>query len=313
MPEQPLVTIITPSYNQGAYIRATIESVLSQDYPNIEYLVIDGGSTDETVNILREYEGRLTWVSEPDNGQSDAINKGFRQANGDILAWLNSDDIYLPGAVSESVAILQANGDVDLVYGDIQLIDANGAVIKTPVRSKPFSLKMLLTDFSTLHQQSAFFRRSIIDRVGLLNEQLHYFMDIELWMRIALAGQGKYHSGIRAQSRMHDVSKSVSQQSHFWRERQAVLNSFFERTALPPEVEEFRLEALAHCSLYLGENLLLESNHAEARPQIRFALRHHPRVRRRLLAASLLVDSYLGTRLTSFGRGIRDRVRAEHR
>ena len=126
----PLVSIVTPSYNHGRYIEETIQSVLNQDYPNLEYLVIDGGSSDNTVEILKKYEGRLTWISEKDRGQADAINKGFRMANGEILAWLNSDDTYLPGAVQHSVRYLEAHSEVAMLYGEGYHIDAEGEFIE---------------------------------------------------------------------------------------------------------------------------------------------------------------------------------------
>jgi len=306
--QQPLVTIVTPSFNQGPFIEQTIESVLSQDYPHVEYLVMDGGSTDETLDVLRRYEGRLVWVSEPDRGQSDAINKGFRRARGEIIAWLNSDDVYLPGIISESVAYLQAHPEVDLVYGDIQFIDGQGEVIEKEVRSKPFSLTMLLTEFSTLHQQTAFFRRDLLDRIGYLDESLHYFMDIELWVRIALRGQGAYLPGVRAQSRLHDVSKSISQQERFWAERRRVLDQLYTQPDLPGEALRARREAYAHCELYWGENLLDLGQRSQAQPHLWHALRRHPRTRRRALALALLVDSALGTHLSELGRSVRDRV-----
>src|SRR4030095_6506219 len=128
--DRPLVSIITPSFNQARYIEATIQSVLSQDYPRIEYLIVDGGSTDETVEIIKKYEGRLAWsVSEQDQGQTDAINKGFGHTNGQILAWLNSDDTYEPGAVSAAVKYLLDHPDVGMVYGDCNFINEDGRVI----------------------------------------------------------------------------------------------------------------------------------------------------------------------------------------
>ena len=117
----PLVSIITPSYNQAKYIRETIESVLNQDYPNIEYIVIDGGSTDETLEILEEYKGKLTYISEKDDGQSDAINKGFKMAKGDILAWINSDDKYEPNAVTSAVEIFNQNSNIGLLLSLIHI------------------------------------------------------------------------------------------------------------------------------------------------------------------------------------------------
>ncbi len=130
MPESPLVSIITPSYNQGRFLLETIQSVLSQDYPNLEYIIVDGGSTDGSLEIIQHYASQLTWwVSEPDQGQTDAINKGFAHAKGEILAWINSDDTYLPGAVSEAVTFLIAHPEAALVYADANLIDEQGSIL----------------------------------------------------------------------------------------------------------------------------------------------------------------------------------------
>src|SRR5450755_863659 len=115
--QEPLVTIETPSYNQGCFIRATIESVLSQDYPQVEYIIMDGGSTDETASVVKDYASRLTFISEKDRGQSHAINKGFRMAQGSILGWLNSDDLYLPGCIRSAVDAFQRNAAAGAVYG----------------------------------------------------------------------------------------------------------------------------------------------------------------------------------------------------
>ena len=125
---KPLVTIITPSYNQGRFIRETIESVLNQDYENIEYIIVDGQSTDETLKIIKQYNGKLSYISEKDNGQSDAINKGFKMAHGEIVAWLNSDDVYEPGCIKRAVREFEKNSRLGLIYGDGYILDEQGMI-----------------------------------------------------------------------------------------------------------------------------------------------------------------------------------------
>jgi glycosyltransferase involved in cell wall biosynthesis len=184
--ELPLVSIVTPSFNQGRFIAATIESVLSQDYPKLEYLIVDGASTDETAEVVGRYADRLTFVSEPDRGQSDAINKGFRMARGEIVAWLNSDDIFLPGAVRAAVDALHARPDAAAVYGEGYQIDERGERISRFAATQEFNLWRLLNLNDFILQQTVFFRRFIFDEVGYLDENLHYGLDWELLMRIGL-------------------------------------------------------------------------------------------------------------------------------
>src|SRR5436190_2267527 len=139
-----LVTVVTPSYNQGRFIRATIESVLSQDYPHIEYIVMDGGSSDETAAVVSEYGTRLQWISERDRGQSHAINKGFRLARGEIVSWLNSDDVILPGAVAHAVRAFERNPLLGAVYGEGYQIDIDGNVKHRFFATEPFNLWKLI-------------------------------------------------------------------------------------------------------------------------------------------------------------------------
>lgn len=183
---KPLVSIITPSFNQGNFIRETIESVLSQSYDNIEYIVIDGGSTDNTLDILSQYEGKLTYISEPDKGQSDAINKGFRMAKGEIFAWLNSDDVYEPGAVQKAVELFTANPDVALVYGNGYIIDEKSNKVKAFEYTHDFSLWELIYVWDYIMQPATFFKAYSLKEVGYLNETLHWTMDWELWIKLAL-------------------------------------------------------------------------------------------------------------------------------
>ena len=179
-----LVTIVTPSLNQGRFIRATIESVLGQDYPHVEYIIMDGGSTDETAGIAAEYASRVAFVSEADQGQSEAINKGFRRGRGDILAWINSDDLLLPGAVSAAVAGLERNSTAAAVYGEGNRIDEHGRTIGRFPYTEPFNLWKLVHLLDYILQQTVYIRRNALDEVGYVDETLHYAMDWDLLIRL---------------------------------------------------------------------------------------------------------------------------------
>lgn len=206
--DRPLVTIVTPSYNQGKFIRDAIESVLSQDYQNIEYIVVDGGSTDETLQILEEYKDRLTYISEADNGQSDAINKGFKLAKGEILAWLNSDDIYEPGCVSRAVQELTQHPNAALVYGDGYLIDRAGEKIRSFEFSRDFNLWALVNIWDYIMQPATFFRAEAVRKAGYLRDDLHWTMDWDLWTRLAMERDVRYIPEYLACSREYEDTKT---------------------------------------------------------------------------------------------------------
>jgi hypothetical protein len=180
----PLVTVVTPSFNQGRFIRTTIESVLSQDYPNLEYIIMDGGSTDETSAIASEYGARLKWISEKDRGQSHAINKGFRMAKGEIVSWLNSDDIILPGAVACAVNAFSRNPRLGAVYGEGYQIDIDGNIKCRFPATEPFNLWKLIYLSDYILQQTAYFRRSVFEEIGYIDENLHWGMDWDVLIRI---------------------------------------------------------------------------------------------------------------------------------
>lgn len=214
--QQPLVSIVTPSYNQAKFLRATIESVLGQTYPNIEYIVIDGGSTDGSVDLIREYADRLAyWVSEPDQGQTDAINKGFAKASGQYMAWLNSDDTYEPEAVAEAVAFLQAHPEVGLVYGDANFIDEHGRPIgRFPAAQTDY--QRLRRGYVHIPQQSAFWRAELWQQVGPLDPQMYFAMDYDLWVRLAEISELRYLRKTWANFRLHGASKTIQDDDRCW-------------------------------------------------------------------------------------------------
>lgn len=214
-----LVSIITPSFNQARYIEATLDSVLSQDYPEIEYIVMDGGSTDGTVDILKRYEHRLAgWVSEKDRGQTDAINKGFARARGEVLAWLNSDDTYQPGAVREAVEALRAHPEAALVYGDANYIDETGRVIgRFPAAQTDY--RRLRQGYVHIPQQAAFWRASRWRQVGPLDDSFFFAMDYDLWVRLAGLAPLVYLPGkVWANFRLHRDAKTISADDRCWPE-----------------------------------------------------------------------------------------------
>jgi glycosyltransferase involved in cell wall biosynthesis len=210
MNELPLVSVVTPSFNQARFLEQTIQSVLSQDYPNLEYMIIDGGSTDGSPEIIQRYAGQLAWwVSEPDQGQTDALNKGFSHATGEIFAWLNSDDCYLPGAVSAAVSSIQCHPEAAMVYGDANLVDEQGLVIgRFPSRQTDYS--RLLRGSVHIPQQAAFFKVSFWKQVAPLDPSFQFAMDYDLWVRLAKLAPLVYMPGLWANFRLHGEGKSLT-------------------------------------------------------------------------------------------------------
>ena len=223
MDKSPLISIITPSYNQAQYLELTMRSVLEQDYPNIEYLVIDGASTDGSLDIIRKYNKQLSWwVSEKDQGQADAINKGFRRAKGEIIAWLNSDDMYARGAVSKAVRALLQDETLGMVFSNVFSIDAENEIFNT-MRYGDYGLADLMA-FNIIGQPGVFMRRSVLEKAGLMDLNYQYLLDHQLWLRVAEQASIRYIDDYFAAARFHAAAKNVANAAEFGREAFAIVD-----------------------------------------------------------------------------------------
>ena len=221
----PLISIITPSYNQGQYLEQTINSVLDQKYPNLEYIIIDGGSTDNSLEIIKNHEKHLKyWISEPDKGQSHAINKGFKKATGEIIAWLNSDDVYLPDSLFLIAKLFSENPNIKIVYGDVINFIQNGRSYYYKVKKfKPIDFLSRIS----IHQPGVFWKSTILDETGLLNEDFHYAMDYDLWVRMFFNYKSLKINQALAKFRMHEYSKTTNNPPDLYNEKRIILSRFF--------------------------------------------------------------------------------------
>jgi glycosyltransferase involved in cell wall biosynthesis len=214
MNQTPTVSIVTPSFNQAQFLEKTLLSVLEQDYPAIEYLVVDGGSTDGSVEIIRKYADRIAWwVSEKDNGQADGINKGLRRATGEIVAWLNSDDFYQPGAIADAVQALCDNPDAGFVYGDLQVVNPAGETTNV-LTYGDWKLPGLM-EFKIIGQPAVFMRREVLAQAGYLDEHYHFLLDHHLWLRMATVAEPKYIPRLWAGEHYHPGSKNAAHAAEF--------------------------------------------------------------------------------------------------
>jgi GT2 family glycosyltransferase len=246
-----LLSIITPSYNQAAFLEHTIQSVLAQDYADLEYLVVDGGSTDGSVEIIdscaRRTPDRLVWwISERDSGQAEAINKGLARARGEFVAWLNSDDLYLPGAAASAVNAFQGEPDLGMVFGDAITIDAGGR----PLGGLFFGDWGLaeLMRFRIICQPAVFMRRAALEQAGFLDPSFHFLLDHHLWLRLARIAPIRHVPRLWAAARRHSGAKNVAQAAGFGREAFRILDWMRSQPDLVPQVEadRRRIEAGAH-------------------------------------------------------------------
>jgi len=252
---QPLVSIVTPSYNQAVFLEAAIKSVFDQKYPNLEYLLVDGKSTDGSVEIIKKYADRIAWwISEADRGQADAINKGLQHAHGEIIAWLNSDDLYLPGAFSTVVEYFQDHPQVGLVFGDLLAMDEKGEQINT-LRYGDYSAQDLMA-FRIIGQPAVFFRKDVLEKAGYLDLSYQYLLDHQLWIRMAGVTTIQHIPQLLAAARYHAGAKNVAAAEKFGEEAYRIvdwMHTYEKTSSIFPVI---RKRVLAGACLIDGRYLL---------------------------------------------------------
>jgi len=273
----PLVSIITPSYQQAEFLERTMLSVLDQEYPNIEYIVVDGASTDGSLEIIRKYANRLAWwVSEKDNGQAEAINKGVARAKGEIVAWLNSDDMLTPGAVREAVEALQQNPQAGFVFGNVRVVDANDRVINE-LRYGNWGLRELMS-FHIIGQPAVFMRRSALPAGGFLDPGYHFLLDHQLWLRIAVRSPIVYQQRFWAEAHYHEGAKNMAQAEKFGSEALRLAEWMRTFPEFEKEYRKHKHEIMAGAERINGFYLLDAEKYSRAFRAYMRAFFHDPRV-----------------------------------
>lgn len=271
----PRISIVTPSFNQGYFLEETIRSVLLQGYPDLEYIIIDGGSTDDSLEIIRKYERWLTyWVSEKDSGQAHAINKGFSYATGEIIAWLNSDDVYHKGTVLEGADYLINHPLCDLVYAGVDVVDQDGRLLRHDA-ARPFDLRRFVAN-NQIAQPSAFFTKRGFDRAGGIDESLHFCMDYDLWLRLAPLGSCENISKSWSKFRVHSTSKTTLLQARCWSEIAQILTNWFDSQDARTRQELSRSQTLGRAHWIAGLELSRVHERELAIEQINHAMRENP-------------------------------------
>lgn len=306
MTQLPPVSIITPSYNAARFIRETIDSVYAQEYPTIEHIIVDGGSRDNTLDILQEYR-HLDWSSEPDRGQSHALNKGFARASGAIIGWLNSDDTYNAGTLKAVTRYFEESPETDVVYSDCQIIDEESRPIRL-AKSRAFDFKALLLE-NYIHQPTVFFRRRVLEHTGPIDESLHLVMDWEYWARAGLRFSFRYiPEHVFANFRLCTGTKTSEYGPEFYLEWLRVLEEWASHA---PEVPQWRkihrlAQNSARARYFMSNVYQARDQHqwARVRSNLAKAIIQDPSWIRNYGTWSIAGDAILGLEATSLLRRV---------
>lgn len=303
----PRISIVTPSYNQGRFIEETIRSVLLQGYPNLEYIIFDAGSKDESVEIIRKYEPWLSyWLSEPDKGQSDAINKGWQRATGELVTWLNSDDVYMPAAFQRVAQSWRNENDVGFIYGQAQCIDMESRLISlSRVIGGPFDLRRSLENADNYVAVSAFISRIAIEKIGYLDINLHMSMDWDMWLRLGSHFESIFVPEVLIKYRWWSNSKTASQWGR--PEEVKVVRKFFHENNLPLFGQAVRRKALAAAYGEVAKKYYVAKDAYRFRKSMLLSLLYNPGLKGGAVK-SRLPEFFLGSLLWKFVKSWKRRV-----
>lgn len=274
----PTLTVVTPAYNQADFLRDTIKSVLAQDYPNIEHVVLDDGSTDETPKILAEYDDQIIWETQKNIGQTATINKGWQMTSGEIITWLNSDDTFYDStSVRTGMEYLLQNPDVGIVFGDSMFTEADGTEIEPTRPIVDFTYqKFILNCENSISQPSAFIRREIVDKVGDLDPKFYYFMDWDFWMRAGIYFKIEHIDKILSTYRLHADSKTVAQAKKAAPELEYMYKKYFSRDDIPAEIRALEKEAMMNMCFTSGGYFLTGDDTENASKMANKAFEYNP-------------------------------------
>lgn len=287
----PLVSIVIPSYNHGKYLKAAIDSVLAQDYPHLELIVIDDGSTDNSRDILAEYAGRFWWKLQPNQGQVATLNKGWSMSHGDVLGYLSADDLLLPGAVSAAVHCLEQNPDAVLTYCDFYLIDPYSKQIRR-VTTPEFDYREMVTKIVCPPGPGALFRRSAFEKTGQWNADFSQLLDFEYWLRLGLQGRFARIPKILAAYRVHAGSQTFAATDQIRPDEPInVIMRYFERNDIPADLRACRQQALSSAHLLSAQQCFRIGRYRKAFSGIYQALALYPKNVISLRAARMLANA----------------------
>ena len=274
----PKVTVITSSYNQALFIEETIESVLNQDYPNIEYLIFDDNSTDGTQDILARYGDKIRWeILSEKTPQTPTINKGWKMTDGEIITWLNSDDTFYPDSVSKAVAYLESHPETGIVFGDSMFTEEDGTEIELSIPAPNFNFRDYVVNcINLITQPSAFIRRDVIKKIGYLDESYDYIMDWDFWLRAGLHFKIDYIPEVLSTYRLHSESKSVSQAAKIAPELEIAYRRLFSNQDLSDEIKKTESEAMMNMYFTTGSYYLTGNDKENASKMADRALRYNP-------------------------------------
>lgn len=307
-PDQPLVSVVIPSYNHERYLASAIDSVLAQDYPRVELIVIDDGSTDGSAEVLKRYGARFHWEIQKNQGQVATMNRAWTRSRGEILGYLSADDILMPQAVGAAVQCLRDNPDAVLAYCDFDLIDPAGAAVRS-VRTPEFDYRAMVTEMVCAPGPGAFFRRSAFDKIGGWNTELRQNLDYEYWLRLALHGRFVRIPKVLAAYRVHPGSQSFAAASNIrpWEPVQ-IMQAYFDSPLVPPNLRGARNQALSIAYLNAARLHVRMGNYGEGIAALRRAFALHPARLLQWRTARLLFNAFfnqMGHRLLWAIRGSR--------